>query len=36
MGLKELKREIDAGMTGFPFLPLPMDKLLSKRIVFRG
>ena len=36
MGLKELKREIDAGMTGFPFFPLPMDKLLSKRIVFRG
>jgi threonyl-tRNA synthetase len=36
MGLKELKREIDAGMTGFPFLPLPLPKLLSKRILFRG
>ena len=36
MGLKELKREIDAGLTGFPFLPLPIPKLLSKRIQFRG
>ncbi len=36
MGLKELKYEIDAGMSTFPFLPLPLPKLLSKRIIFRG
>ncbi|WP_455392533.1 threonine--tRNA ligase [[Eubacterium] cellulosolvens] len=36
MGLKELKREIDAGLTGYPFFPLPIPKLLSKRIIFRG
>ena len=36
MGLKELKREIDAGLTGYPFLPLPIPKMLSKRIGFRG
>jgi threonyl-tRNA synthetase len=36
MGLKELKREIDAGLTGYPFVPIPLPKLLSKRILFRG
>lgn len=36
MGLKDLKKEIDAGITGFPFLPLPIPKLVSKRITFRG
>jgi threonyl-tRNA synthetase len=36
MTLKEIKREIDAGNSGFPFLPLPLPKLLSKRILFRG
>jgi threonyl-tRNA synthetase len=36
MGLKQLKREIDAGMAGFPFKPLPLPKLLSKRVMFRG
>ena len=36
MGLEELKREIEAGLEGFPILPLPLPKLLSKRILFRG
>ena len=35
-GLKELKREIDAGNSRFPYEVLPVPKLLSKRIVFRG
>jgi threonyl-tRNA synthetase len=36
MGLKELKHEIDAGLSGYPFLALPLPQLLSKRIIFRG
>ena len=36
MGLKELKKEIDAGLAGYPFAPLNLPKLLSKRILFRG
>jgi threonyl-tRNA synthetase len=36
MGLKQLKTEIDAGLSGFPFQPLPLPQLLSKRIMFRG
>jgi threonyl-tRNA synthetase len=35
-GLKELKREIEVGNQGFPYEVLPVPKLLSKRIVFRG
>jgi threonyl-tRNA synthetase len=36
LGLKDLKKEIDEGNAGFPFKPLPLPKLLSKRIMFRG
>ena len=36
MGLEELKKEIDARLTEFPFKPLSLPKLLSKRILFRG
>jgi threonyl-tRNA synthetase len=36
MGLKELKKEIDAGLAGYPFAPLNLPKLLTKRIQFRG
>jgi threonyl-tRNA synthetase len=35
-GLKELKRELEIGNQGFPYEELPVPKLLSKRIVFRG
>ena len=35
MSIKDLKREIDSGLSGFPFLPLPLPRLISKRILFR-
>ena len=36
MDLEELKHEIDSNIVSFPFLPLPLPKQLSKRILFRG
>ena len=36
MSQKELKVEIETRLVEFPFLPLNLPKLLSKRIMFRG